>query len=353
MPEPAVGADATQPPGSGALVSQLMLGYMSTQLVAALLRLELPDRIGDQERESRELAAEAAMDPSALYRLLRTAASLGLLRETSPERFGLTRAGQRLRRDVPNSLHAMATVFTDPSMYRAWEDLERSVGTGQAAFPERFGQDYYSHLAQDPELSQLFNVAHGQTTRGVGQRLGQVYDLTAARWIVDVGGGDGTLLAAVLAETPQARGTVYDTAAGLAQAQATFAQASVADRADTHVGDFRKSVPAGADVYLVKSTLHNWDDEQCADILRSCRAAVPDAGVLLLLETVLPEMVEPGAAPFAYLSDLNMLVNLGGRERTEAEFRALLAAAGFAMASVRSLDGTGDLGLRLIAAIPT
>lgn len=352
MPE-LPGGDAEGPrPSSGALVSQLMLGYMTSQLMRAALRLELADRIGTGARTSRELAEETGAHAPSLTRLLRALASLGLAQEVEPYRFALTPAGRRLRADVPDSLHAMATVFTDESMHRAWEDLPESLRSGAPAFPAKFGTDYYTHLSNNPELSHLFNEAHGQTTRGVAARLVRAYDFASAQTIVDVGGGDGTLLAAILAAAPATRGIVYDTAAGLAAAPATLADAGVTDRCEVRVGDFLAEVPAGADLYLIKSTLHNWDDEHSATVLDNCRKAVPAHGKLLLVETVLPAMVDPTDSPFAYLSDLNMLVNLGGRERTEPELRTLLTGCGFRVTAVRTMDRSTDLGLRLIEAQP-
>lgn len=339
-------------PSTGTTVSQLMLGFMTTQLVRTALRLELPDRIGDGIRAAEELAAETATHRSSLTRLLRALSGIGVTDEVEPGRFALTPTGSRLRTGANGSLHAMARVFTDESMTRGWQDLTDCVRTGEPAFDRVFGTDYYAALAADPHLSRLFHEAHGETTRRAAECVAAAYDFSGAGTIVDVGGGDGTLLATILSTTAGPNGIVYDTEAGAVDTDRVLAAAGVKGRCEVRTGDFLTDVPRGADLYLVKSTLHNWDDEHATTILRCCRNAIAPTGRLLLVETVLPERVDASDPPFAYLSDLNMLVNLGGRERTAGELRDLLAVAGFDQTAVRPLPDAPNLGLSVIEGVP-
>lgn len=339
-------------PSTGTTVSQLMLGFMTTQLVGTALRLDLPDRIGDETRAADELAVETATHRTSLTRLLRALAGIGVTAEVEPGRFALTATGSRLRTGADGSLHAMARVFTDDSMTRGWHELTDCVRTGEPAFDRLVGTGYYAHLATDPGLSRLFHEAHGETTRRAAECVGRAYDFAGADTVVDVGGGDGTLLATVLAATPGPSGIVYDTETGVVDTLRTLEEYGVADRCEVRTGDFLTAVPPGADRYLIKSTLHNWDDAHATRILDSCRRAIAPGGRLLVIETVLPERVDPDAPPFAYLSDLNMLVNLGGRERTEAEFRELLGTAGFELVSSRPIPDAPNLGLSIVEAAP-
>lgn len=352
MSEPSTGDGDAERPSTGALVSWLMLGYMTSQMIDATLRLALPDHLGDRVRTAADLASRTGTHAPSLTRLLRALAGVGIVREVEPDHFALTSAGHRLRGDVDNSLHALARVFSDESMSRAWRDLPETLRTGEPAFDRVFGTDYYSHLARDPELSRLFHEAHSQGTQRAADTVAREYDFSGFDTIVDVGGGDGTLLAAILAAGPGPRGIVYDTETGIEVTPGTLRAAGVAHRCEIRAGDFLADVPEGADLYLLKSVIHNWDDAHVATILGNCRSAMPAHGRLLLIESVLPDQVDPQAPPFAYFSDLNMLVNLGGREHTGEEFRALLADCGFEMTSLARLHRSGDLGLGLIEAVP-
>jgi hypothetical protein len=322
----------------------LVWAYMGAQTVGAAVRLRVFDLLGDDERTADEVAARGGTDPRATLRLLRCLAALGLLKEVpgeagSPGGFRTTPAGGLLREDTPGSVRAFVRMFTDPAMVRSWESLDGSVQTGDTAFDTVFGKRFFDHLKEQPELSAQFNAAMSWGSQSVAAALPAHYDFGRFTTVVDVGGGDGTLLAAILQAHTGPRGILYDTAEGLAQAPETLKNADVADRADTVTGDFFTSVPEGGDLYLLKNVVHDWDDDTCVGILRRCRQAMPEHGRLLVLEPVLPDSVGPGAPALAYLSDLNMLVNLGGRERTRDDFTALCHAAGFHTPTVTPLPG--------------
>ena len=303
----------------GAL-AQLVFGYMAAQTVAAAVRLGVPDAVGDTERPADEVAGELGTDPTATGRLLRALAALGLADESRPGVFALTGRGALLRSDRGDSMAPFVSMFLDPAMVEAWGHLDESVRTGRTSFDTVFGTDFFGHLAAHPALSRTFNASMRQGTLAT-----------------DVGGGDGTLLAAMLAAHPGVRGILVDTAEGSAQSAPVLEAARVADRCDVVVADFFREVPVEADVVLIKSVVHDWDDERCRVILGHVRAALRVGGRLLVIEPVMPETVDGKLPPIMYLSDLNMLVNVGGRERTEPEFRALLASAGFSVTAVRPL----------------
>ncbi|KUL38709.1 methyltransferase [Streptomyces sp. NRRL F-4489] len=315
----------------------LAYGAMATHTVAAALRLGVFDRIGDGRATADELADRCAARPGELARLLRALTGLGLLTEPEPGRFALTPAGAQARSDAPGSLHAVLQLFSDPMMLRAWERLDDSVRTGEPAFDTVHGTDFFGYLAERPALSERFNAAMSQGSAHTAELLPAAYPFDRFRTVADIGGGDGTLLAGILRAHPGLRGILFDRPEGLAQAGPRLARDGLADRCALVTGDFFATAPEGADAYLLKSVIHDWNDERCARILGHIRRVVPDDGRLLILEPVLPERTGPGDDAISYLSDLNMLVNVGGRERTRDDFARLCEAAGFAVRSVTAL----------------
>ncbi|GAB2693352.1 methyltransferase [Nocardia thraciensis] len=314
----------------------MMFGTICSQVVGAAARLGLADHLGDAELTPAELAAATGTHPGALARLLRALAALDLVTETRAGAFGLSETGMLLRTDRPDSQAAAALLFTDPAMLRAWERPEDAVRTGRPTFEGLYGTDFFGFLAANPQLSQRFNTTMRQITLPIAQLLPASYEFTRHRTLVDVGGGDGTVLSEILRAVPGLRGVLFDSAAGLAEAAATLAAAAVTDRCRVEAGDFFSAVPAGADAYLLKSILHDWDDERCVAILGRCRSAISDSGRLLIVETVLPEAAS-GAEPALYLSDVNMLVNMGGQERTRSEFETLCGRAGFSITAAHPM----------------
>ncbi|WP_424186634.1 methyltransferase [Actinokineospora sp. G85] len=338
-------------------VMAAIFGTLATQSLGAAARLDLADRIGDGERDTDDLAEETGVPAEQLGRLLRTLASLGLCAERGPGRFALTDAGSLLRRDDPASLLDFARLMTHEVFQLTWLNLEESLRTGAAAFDAEFGEPVFDYLSGRPELAALFHAAMSRRTRPaeMASAIANAYDLAGFQSITDVGGGDGTLLAALLTRHPYLTGTVFDTEAGIARAQETIASAGLAARCTTAAGDFFTEVPKGADLFFVKSVLHNWDDARALDILTRCRAAMPDHGKLLIVEPVLPDTanvdtLNHAATENPYLTDLHMLVTIGGRERTRAEFTALCARAGLTVTKVVPL--AREIDFALIEAVP-
>jgi len=322
-----VGTSAAPPP---AILLQMMTGYWVSQALYVAAKLGVADLLADGPRPVEDLAATTQTDAPSLRRVLRALASADVFTEASPGTFALTPLAALLRTGTPDSMRALAIMYAE-EQYRAWGDVLHSVRTGQPAFEQQFGTSYFAYLSQHPEADRVFNQAMtGYTTELVGAVL-EAYDFSPFRTIVDVGGSYGTLLAAIVRSNPEARGILFDQPHVVVAAQAHLALAGVAERCTTVGGDFFVELPADADAYVLAQILHDWDDERSVAILGQCRRAMPAHGKLLVIELVLP----PGEEPFVgKWLDLHMLVLLGARERTAAEYGALFQAAGFELARV-------------------
>lgn len=335
---------------AAATVTQLAFSIPAGHAFGAGIQLGFADMIADGTLTSSEIATRSGTQPQATRRLLRTWAALGLLEEPEPDRFALTVAGRLLRSDGRRSAQVTARMFTHPLITDAWRSLDRSIETGRTSFDETFGTDFFSYIGQQPAVAEMFHAAMGQGTSRVAPVIAREYDLSRFRHVVDIGGGDGTLVTALLRQRDTLRGTVFDTPDGAASTEEMLRDNGLTDRCDVVFGDFFASVPSGGDLYFVKSVLHDWSDEHCGTVLGNIRRVIPDDGRLLIVETVLPDTVDGSIPPYMYLSDLNMLVNLGGRERTRAEFDELCRASGFTVTDVRS--GPDMMGFSLIEAVP-
>ncbi len=325
--------------GSMPSVLELVFGYTAAKMIDVAARLQVADHLAGGQRTTRELAETTGAHEQSLFRLLRGLACFGVVTQTGPDTFVLGPAGGQLRADTPGSIRSMVMLLCADETWRSWGELEYSVRTGQPAWDQVTGVPNFEYLAKHPEQAAVFNAAMAEYTRAAAPGIVGRHDFSRYATIVDVGGGDGSLLAEVLKAAPRTRGTVFDLPAGLDAASRTLAAAGVADRATVTAGDFFTSVPAGADAYLLKSVLHDWDDEKAARILRTCRDAMAPGGAVLAVEPGLPSTVDNPAVTGVVMSDLNMLVNTGGRERTLDEFRAVFTSAGLTLASVTG-EGT-------------
>jgi hypothetical protein len=277
------------------LLQQLIFGFFPSAVLSVAARLRIPDLVAGDPKSSDELASATSADPPSLYRLLRALAYLGVLEETEPRRFGLTDLGALLRSDVPDSMWATTQLFCGEGVWRSWGDLMAGVQTGRPSFERGIGLDPFAEFADDPEASRNFNQAMSEGLQGI----------------------------------------LFDTGPGMAEANERIGAAGVDDRCQLMEGDFFESVPEGADAYIMKSVIHDWDDDRCVTILENCRRAMDDGGKVLIVEPVLPPIVKPSFARLGVImSDLNMLLNTGGRERTEDEFASILRAAGLELTNV-------------------
>ena len=300
-------------------------GAWVTQMIHVAAELGLADALADGERDCDDLAASCGADGDALFRLLRGLASLGIFQETAPRRFALTPLAELLGSDHPQSLRQLTRMLGEEH-YLSWANLMHSVRTGENAFRHRYGCSVFQWYERTPERGAIFDGAMGDLSRPHSEALLAAFDCSAIGQLVDVGGGRGELMMTVLRANPRLRGVVFDQPHVL---EPVTVPADLDGRLKLVGGDFFASAPAGADAYLLKHILHDWDDDACSTILRHIRSAMAPGGRVLILEQVIP----PGNDPFpGKVADLNMLVMTeGGRERTPGEYALLLESAGLSL----------------------
>lgn len=317
---------------------RLLFGFFPAQVIQVAARLSIADHLVAGPRSTAQLAASTGTDEAALYRLLRALVCIEVLGEPTPGSFALTERGALLRSDVPGSIRNLAMLFCGHESWRAWGELERSVRTAEPAWAHLFGPPF-EYLPAHPELNAIFNEAMAEGSRMAAPGVVAAGDFARFGTVADIGGGTGTLLADVLAAHQHVQGILFDTAAGLDGAPAVLDGTGMSDRCRLATGDFFDAVPQGADAYLLKSIIHDWDDDRSITILRNCRDVMPPGGTVLVVEPVMPSRPEPSPEVFfMVMSDLNMLL-IGGRERTEEEFRTVFAAAGLTLQSVTRCPG--------------
>lgn len=336
----------TAPAGPGEAILRLSNGHMIAQAVHAATALGIIDALESGPKTVPEIAHATGAQIGSMHRLLRILVCLDILGEPASATYSLMPAGATLLSSATDSLRSRILMRFDDASWRAWGELVHSVRTGEPAHPKVTGCDGFSYLGRHPELRATFDAAMSAVTSRVVAGFVDTYDLSAARTVVDVGGGSGRLLAGVLRANPYAHGILFDTREGVENARATLGE--LADRCTVAVGDFFDSVPAGADFYLLKSVIHDWPDEQSVQILSTCRRALAPTSRLLIIELVVPAVVRPGEDLETLCTDLNMLVVTGGRERTEGELRALLNSAGLKIVAIG--PGLGATPYRVIEA---
>ncbi|WP_245574091.1 methyltransferase [Amycolatopsis nigrescens] len=309
--------------GSGLLMAAHD-GFIQSRALQLAAELGIADLLADGGRSAEELATATETHRPALYRLLRLLAGSGVLTEVEHGRFELTPAGAELRADHPRSVKA--TLLSAKLFLPVYADAMYSLKTGEPAFPRSFGKPLFEYLQDHPDQSAHFHSAMADASRLETAALLDAYDFGGAGRLVDVGGGTGTLLGAILGAYPESTGVVFDQP-HLAEAAAAQAAADgVTDRLTFTAGDFfGQEIPRDGDIYLLKSIIHDWPDEEAVRILRGCRQAMSPGSRLLLVERVLP----PGGGSHpGHAMDFTLLVVLGGQERTEDEYAKLLAEAG-------------------------
>jgi hypothetical protein len=301
------------------------------RVVHAAVKLGVPRALRDGPKTANEVAAATTTDAAALARLLRALSAAGVVVELPGDRFRLTVAGEALATDDEPFAKSLLDYFDPPLI--PLDGLVRTVATGRPAFDDRHGMPFYEYLARRAEDGGArFDASMSVGAAMRSHALLAAVDFAraaASSTIVDVGGGDGTLLAAVLGEHPHLRGVVFEGKSTAERARARVASLKLSDRIDVVAGDFFASVPSGGDVYVLSFVLHNWDDARCAVLLERCRQAMGPDGVLHVVEQVRVPGEPAGLTDYCNLGTLELL---GGRERTEAEFRDLLRAAGFRVA---------------------
>jgi hypothetical protein len=322
---------ASQDPPASAQLMQMIFGFMVTQAITTAATLGIADLLKDKPQSTDELARATGAHPRALYRLLRATASVGVFAEDEAGRFHLTPLAEPLRSDAPDSLRHFAVFMGANWHWPVWGGLPDSVRTGQPAFEQIHGQAYFDYLPQHPEQAQVFNDAMTSLSISVSAAVVAAYDFAGIKKLVDIGGGHGHLLAAILEKYPQMSGVIADTPSVIAGAQEAIGARGLSHRCAAVGIDFFAEVPAGGDAYIMKHIIHDWDDERALMIIRNCHQAMAENGRLLVVEMVIPEGNAPSPGKFL---DLEMLLFMRSFERTEAEYRALFEEAGFKLTRI-------------------
>lgn len=325
-----------------ALIELITAGWKS-QAVRAAAELGIADLLAEGPMTAAQLATAAHAHRPFLHRLLRALTTIGVVVENGDGTFELTPMGALLP-----SLTSWTT-WWGRYAWPEWAHLVDSLQTGQSARVLLSGERGFSAVEADPERAAVFNSAMAELTRVEAAGMVENYDFSGFGRIVDVGGGYGEVLVAILSACPQAAGVVFDLAHCAEGAHRHIVEAGLEDRCEVVTGDFFEAVPAGADAYIVKSVVHDWDDSDAQRILESCRRATGAGSTLLLVERVMPERLGTSAADQSTArSDLQMLVAHGARERTAPEIAELLSRSGFRLEEVHP---TGR-GLTVHEAVP-
>ena len=309
---------------------QLLSGLMLGNIVACVAKLGIPDLVEHGPKSVDELAKQSSTHPATLYRLLRASASVGVLSENDDGTFCETPLSAVLCSNATPSLRWFAIMHGVEWHNRGWEQLEYSVRTGKRAFDKAMGMPIFEYLKHHPEESQAFNQCMTDLSTIDSPAVADAYSFTGIKSIVDVAGGQGLMLATILARNPHMKGTLYDLP-HVVEGAKNAALKSVIDRCSVASGNMFECVPSGADAYIMKHIIHDWTDAECIKILQACRTAVNPSGKLLVVDTVVPlgNDFHPGK-----FMDIQMLLFPGGCERTEKQFRDVFSAAGWKLSRV-------------------
>jgi ubiquinone/menaquinone biosynthesis C-methylase UbiE len=316
--------------GKNRVLTEMAMGYSRSRVLCAAARLGIADALGDDERSLDELAVSCSAQPASLYRLLRALASLGIVVERTPKHFVLTQFGQPLRKDPVNSEWA-AIIFLGDLLADCWAHLTECVRTGDNAYRIMQRQRVLSRWSKDSEAAAIFRTVMGTAPAQDYMPIALAWDFARYNSVADLGGGGGALINAILEAFPHLQGMLVDRQESIEQARPRFEAQGLAGRCKLLAADLCESVPAGADVYVLKHVLHGYMDESAVGILRNCRRVVSKDGRLLVIEFVLPDVVDHVDLELErrLMSDLNMLAVTAGKERNADEWKTLLNSADF------------------------
>ena len=329
---------------------EMAMAYSRSRILCAAARLGIADALGDDEHTTEEIAQATNTNASALYRLLRALAVLGVTTETSPNHFRLTTFGQPLRKDAPNSAWP-SVVFWADLLADSWSHLTECIRTGDTAFQIMQQQGIPSRWSTAPDSNAIFRAVMGTAPAEDYIPIVTRWDFASRHTIADLGGGGGALLAAILSVAPHLHGLLVDRPESIESAKPRFESGDLASRCKLIAADLRTEAPPPADTYILKHVLHGYNDDAAAELLRNCRSVMPPDARLLIIEFVLPDVVsapDPHLQPRLF-SDINMLAVTGGKERSAAEWKVLLQATGFAM---RQLIPVPEMEVSIIEAQP-
>jgi hypothetical protein len=309
-----------------------MCGLNLAQAVFVAAELGVADAIDDAARPAGDIAHAVDADPDALYRVLRSLAMAGIFTEAEPGSFAHTPQSRILRSDAPGSMRDLARWVGSAPHWMAWTGLLGAVRTGSPAWPSVHGADLFTYLTQvDPALGATFQQAMTSFSAGLIPLVADGGPWPDTGVVADIGGGTGSVLAAILESRPGLTGVLFELPDVAEAARAFLSGSPVAERIEVVAGDFLEAVPVVADAYLLKHVVHDWPDTQCRALLENVRASMPPQSEVIIAETVLPD---GDAFDFGKVEDLEMMMAVGGRERSEAEFRGLLASAGLAVTGI-------------------
>jgi hypothetical protein len=322
---------AKKPTPSAAMFS-LITGRWVSHLIFAAAKLELADLLKEGPRSVEELARAADVRAPALYRLLRALASVGVFAETKDKRFKLTPLAATLQKSAPGSMRAVAIHHSLQDREDAWGQLLHGLKTGEVPFRKAHGMSYFEYLEKHPEEFAIFSESMTSMSSTENAAIANAYKFSGIQTLVDVGGGQGSLLAHILQANPKLNGVLFDLPSNSAHAKQDrqLAAKGIGERCTIEAGDFFKAVPKSGDAYIIKRVLHDWNDEQCAKILANCCASMNVNGKVLVVESVIP----PGNGPDrGKIVDMQMFI-IGGHERTKDEFATLFGKAGLKLRSI-------------------
>jgi len=318
-------------PSPSQQIIRLGLGFAVSQALRVMIELGIPDLLAAGKQSVNDLAIDTQSNAEALYRVMRLLASEGVFKEIQPRHFELTELSETLRSDRPGPRDLIHMLNSEA--YQAFEQLLHSVRTGRPAFDEVFGSPRFDWLSEHPEQAALFQRAMVALSQGSNEAIAEAYDFHSFKRVVDVGGGHGQLLSAILARNAHLSGVLFDLPAGVAAARQGVG--GELPRTDFISGSFFEGVPSG-DVYVIKKVIHDWDDERAVVILRNCRKAMLPNGKVLVAETLVPPGDEPNQIKNI---DVVMLAVTGGLERTQEQYERLFGAAGLRLDRVIETRG--------------
>ncbi len=319
----------------------LATGHFFSHAIFLAAKLGIADLLADGPKRSEVLAEATGAHAPSLHRIMRLLASADVFEEQEDGCYALTSLGACLRTDLSGSARAMVMLFAGDRIQNNWKELEYCVRTGEPAYRKRGVDDPFKDPVRGAEDYAIFDAAMADLTRQAAAAVADAYDFARIRVVADIGGGNGTLLIGILGAHPHLRGIVFDQPHAAERARKAIGENGLANRCEAVGGDFFDEVPAGADAYILKHVIHDWDESHATEILKSCHRAMSEGGKLLIVEGLYPSRAEPSfASRRAFTSDVNMLVSTGGRQRSESEFRALYEAAGFTLRRIVPTRGT-------------
>jgi hypothetical protein len=314
-----------------AILSQMLFGGLMQQSISIAAKIGIADLLVEKPQTAEELAAETETHALSLYRVLRLLASVGIFSETADQKFELTPIAELLRQDAPNSMRDVAIMQGEEWNWRNYGELRHSVKTGETAQEKAHGIPLFEFLSGNPEDEALFSRAMVNLSSSVIPPIVEAYDFSDAGKLVDIAGGHGFLLAAILKANPHLQGVLFDQSTVVDGAGESLKKQDINHRVELVPGDFFESVPAGADIYIMKHIIHDWNDDESVKILQNIHSAMNEKGKVLIVEMVVPEGNAPSPSK---VMDVQMLIATGGKERTEVEYRELLESSGFRLTRI-------------------